>query len=381
MKPNPAPSESPTPSVSGEWFARGLLGVFCVGLLAVWVIPGNAADAQNREPVAYPVVTASSVSEELTFRQVDAAIRDRIGAQVVVANALANASVHLLGRSPIPEVVLSPSGQPFFSEDFLRPCRETESSLSAVKTGLADDQRSFNEAGKYILYMVAPDKSSIRRDDVDAISPDLLRCSDFVREHFETWAAEGQLPLVPLWDQVTALDGGDTGAYMFNDTHWNAAGSMAMTATLMERLVTDQQVNKSILSVLDTPIFSAPEAYTTDLDGVMGLNETNYRETASFDRPDVTTVQSSSVGPTGASQYHFTSVSGGGALVPGKTLLLGDSFTLTQMPTQLANLFEDITIADHHEYEQAGGFDRVIVERVQRYGATEDWPSLTETLK
>jgi hypothetical protein len=374
------PPELPTTSDPPPWLMRGLLGLFCIGLLAVWAVPGNAADAQNREPVEYPSITANSIAEEATFREVDAAIRDRIGAQVIVANALANASVHLLGRSPTPKVILDRDGQPFFAEDFLRPCRETEASLLTVKEGLSEDQISFNEAGKYILYMVAPDKSSVRRDTVDAISPDLLKCSDFVREHFEAWAAEGQLPLVPLWDQVSALDASASSAYMFNDTHWSAAGSMAMSTTLMERLVTDQQVDSSILSVLENPVYSAPELYITDLDGVMGLNELNYRETASFDRPDVTTVQESTVGPTGTSQYHFTSVSGGSALVPGKTLLLGDSFTLTQMPTQLANLFEDLTIADHHEYAQAGQFDRVIVERVQRYGATEDWPSLTETL-
>ena len=53
----------------------------------------------------------------------------------------------------------------------------------------------------------------------------------------------------------------------------------------------------------------------------------------------------------------------------------------TVAPNQLANFFEDVTFADHSEFAQAGEFDRVIVERVQRYGATGDWPSLTSTLQ
>lgn len=364
-----------------RWASTALITMFSAGLLGVWLIPGNAAGAQNREPVPYPSYSVSTAVDEATYKGIDAALRDRIGAQVMVSEAVGNMSKRALGKSPTPAVVIADDGQPFFAEDFVRPCRETEATLDVVRAGLREDQASLNAAGKYVLFMVAPDKSSIRRDVVASISPDLLRCSDFVRSHFESWETDGDLPLITLWDDVAKLDEGSLNAYMFNDTHWNAAGSMAMSSALMRRLVVDQQVSESVLDDMEEPVFSEPTPYVTDLNSVMGVTDVDYRDTASFLRPGVTTVGETVVGPTGQMQLHYTSTSTTRALVPGKTLILGDSFMLTQMPTQLQNFFEDVTIADHHEFAQAGEFDRVIVERVQRYGATGDWPSLTSTLK
>jgi hypothetical protein len=363
-----------------RWASTGIIGALSVGLLAVWLIPGNAADAQNREILPFPSFSPTSAADPATYHRVDAALRDRIGAQVAVSEALGSISVHVLGRSPTSAVTIGADGQPFFSEDFLRPCRETEETLAVVKAGLAEDQASMNAAGKYVLFMLAPDKSSIRRSVVDSISPNLLKCSDFVRAHFEAWEAEGTLPLITLWDAVGALDEEPGTAYMWNDTHWNTAGSMAMSRTLMERLVIDQQVPAAILDDLNSPVVSDEQPYTTDLNQVMGLSDIDYRTTASFVRPDVATTGDTTVAPSGSLQLHYSSTSASSALVPGKTLILGDSFMLTQMPTQLANFFEDVTFADHHEFSQAGEFDRVIVERVQRYGATGDWPSLTSAM-
>lgn len=363
-----------------QWASTALIGTFSVGLLAVWLIPGNAAEAQNREMIAYPALSIANAADPETYRVIDSALRDRIGAQVAVSDTIGSLSVHVLGRSPTPAVIVAGDGQPFFSEDFLRPCRETEETLAVVKAGLSEDQVSMTAAGKYVLFMLAPDKSSIRHSVVDAISPDLLKCSDFVRTHFEDWEAEGTLPLITLWDSVSALDTKPGSAYVWNDTHWNTAGSMAMSQALLGRLVTDQQVPASLLDDLKDPVVSDPIAFTTDLNQVMGLNDIDYRTTASFVRQGVVTTGEETVAPTGAMQLHYTSTSATKDLVPGKTLILGDSFMLTQMPTQLANFFADVTFADHHEYAQAGDFDSVIVERVQRYGATNDWPSLTSTL-
>ena len=67
-------------------------------------------------------------------------------------------------------------------------------------------------------------------------------------------------------------------------------------------------------------------------------------------------------------------------LCPCKTLILGDSFLLKQMPTQLSHLFENVTLDCMQEYGQAGQYDRVITERVQRFSGTQDRPPLTTTL-
>ncbi|WP_130176098.1 hypothetical protein [Cryobacterium sp. SO1] len=363
-----------------RWALSALIGVFSLGLLAIWLVPGDAPGAQNRDPLDFPTLSPEAMVDKATYQEIDVALRDRVGAQVGVSAALGEVSVHLLGRSPTAGVLVGGDRQPFYTEDLTRPCRETGASMDAVKAGLVADYTAMDAAGKYVLFMVAPDKSSIRRSEVDAISPGLLRCSDFVRGQFETWESEAQLPLITLWNPVAELDQQPGGAYMRNDTHWNTAGSLAMSHALMERLVADGQAPAGLLNDLEDPVISDGIAFTGDLNMLMGVTDIDQRTTASFLRPDVITDAEMTVGPTGTDQFHFTSTSTTSALVPGKTLILGDSFLLKQIPSQLGNFFEDVTMADHQEYGQAGQFDRVIVERVQRFSGTEDWPPLTTTL-
>ena len=375
-----SPGDNDTRRGWHRWALSALIGVFSVGLLAIWLIPGDAPGAQNRDPLDFPTLSPEALVDKATFQEMDAALRDRVGAQVGVSAALGDVSVHLLGRSPTPGALLGSDRQPFYTEDLTRPCRETEDTMNVIKAELVANYTAMDAAGKYVLFMVAPDKSSMRRADLDAVSPDLLRCSDFVRSHIEAWEAEAQLPLITLWKPVAELDTLPGGAYMRNDTHWNTAGSLAMSHALMERLAADGQAPTSLLEDLEHPVVSDGIDFTGDLNMLMGVADVDQRTTASFLRPDVVTQAEMTVGPTGTDQFHFTSTSTTSALVPGKTLILGDSFLLKQIPSQLGNFFEDVTMADMQEYGQAGQFDRVIVERVQRFSGTEDWPPLTTTL-
>lgn len=376
-----SPADCTEPRGWQRWALTALIAVFCVGLLAIWLVPGNTAGAQNREPMAFPALSADALAETSTYRGIDAALRDRLGAQAAVSESLGDLSVHGLGRSPTSTVLIGSNREPFFVEDLARPCRETEESLAVVKSGLEQDQAAMTAAGKYVLFTVAPDKTSIRRGPVLDVSPDLLHCSDFVRSHFETWEAEGGLPFIGLWDDVAALDTPDSPAYLWNDTHWSASGSMALSHALMNRLVADGQAPPAILDDLTNPVKGKPVAYVGDLNRMMGVDDLDHASTASFARPGVTTRLETTKGAAGTSQYHYTSTSETKPLIQGRTLLIGDSFLLHQMPTQLSNFFADVTMTDLEEWEQAGDYDRVIVERVERYSGTGEWPSLAATLQ
>ena len=375
------------PSVSADdrgwrrWASTALIGAFGLGLLAVWLIPGNTAEAQNRARLPWPALTAGAAVDTATYRQFDAALRDRMGAQAAASEALGDLSVHVLGRSPSSAVLIGSDHEPFYGEDFARPCRETEKTLAVVKAQLETDRAAMAAASKYVLFIVAPNKSTIRRAAVDDVSPDLLRCSDFVRSHVEAWEAEGGLPLITLRKAVAAVDQKTSAAYLRNDTHRSSTGALTLSDALMQRLVADQQVPASILTDLAHPVFSEPASFVGDLNHMMGVEDVDTATTASFPRPDVVTTGEYTVGVEGTPQLHYTSTSTTSALVPGRTLLIGDSFLMNQIPTQLSNFFEDVTVTDLEEYAQAGEFDRVIVERVERYGATEEWPPLASTLK
>jgi hypothetical protein len=373
---------SETDGVQGwrRWASTALIGAFSVGMLAVWLVPGNTAAAENRLPRAWPEFTATSSVDTVTYRRVDAALRDRLGAQVPVSDALGALSVHGLGRSPSAAVLIGSDRQPFFAEDLVRPCRETPKSMGVVKAGLLRDLSAMTDADKYVAFVVAPNKSAVRRDAVDDVSTDLLRCSDFVRGELQGWAAEGSLPLITLWDEVAARDTDSDPAYLWNDTHWSASGSLALSHGILERLVADHQAPAAILDDLAHPIYSAEKPFVGDLNQLMGVKDVDLKTTISFDRPDVVTNAEKTVGPEGSQQFHYTSTATTSALVPGKTLILGDSFLMRETPSQLGNFFADVTIANAKEFTQAGDFDRVIVERVERHTGTRDWPSLASVI-
>jgi hypothetical protein len=364
-----------------RWASTALIGAFSIGMLAIWLVPGNTAAAENRLPRAWPQFTATSTVDTVTYRRVDAALRDRLGAQVPVSDALGALLVHGLGRSPSAAVLVGSDRQPFFAEDLVRPCRETPESMAVVKAGLLKDQAAMAEADKYVAFVVAPNKSAVRRGSVDDVSTDLLRCSDFVRGELQDWATEGSLPLLTLWDEVAAGDTESDPAYLWNDTHWSASGSLALSHGLLARLVADQQVSPDILDDLAIPIHSPEKPYVGDLNQLMGVKDIDFKTTISFDRPDVVTVPEKTVGPEGSQQFHYTSTASTSTLVPGKTLILGDSFLMRETPSQLGNFFADVTIANAKEFAQAGEYDRVIVERVERHAGTRDWPSLASVLK
>lgn len=363
-----------------RWSLSVLIGVFSVGLLAIWLIPGDTAGAQNREPVAFPALTPAVLAERATFDSIDAALRDRLGAQVSVSAALGQVAVHLLGRSPTSSVIIGSDGQPYYTVDLTLPCRETEKSLAAVKDGLAADHNAMTAAGKYVLFMVAPNKTDILRPAIDDLDPNLMRCSDFVHGHFDAWEAEGNLPLVTLWDDVAALDTKAAPAYLWDDTHWTTSGSMALSHALMNRLVDDKEAPSSILDDLSNPVVSEPVRYVGDLSRLMGMEDVDFTTTASFERPGVVTTLETTMGDGGTPLDHYTSTSDSRPLVPGKTLLIGDSFLLSQIPTQLSNFFEDVTMANMAESAQAGEYDRVIAVRVERFIGTGMWPSFNEVL-
>ena len=76
-----------------RWASTALIAAFSVGMLAIWLVPGDTAGAENRTPLPWPQVSAASATETATYRGFDAALRDRLGAQATVSAALADLSV------------------------------------------------------------------------------------------------------------------------------------------------------------------------------------------------------------------------------------------------------------------------------------------------
>ena len=353
-------------------------------LLSIWLIPGNVAERQNREQRAFPDLTTSNWADPATWATVDSALRDDLGAQVYVAEATASVSALLLHRSPNSSTYVSGGGQPFFSSDFIFPCRTNPARLDLLENKLTSDAATAEQQGVYALYVIAPDKSTIRRDELGDAGHSLLRCTDPVRETVQGWAANDELPLVTLWDELAELDAAtadDGGAYYYGDSHWNAEGATVFTTKLLERLVSDGEAPAAVLDSLDDFDVVPGEAKVTDLFKTVGLEIETARDEIVFDRPGVTTVRSVVTNSDGKDLTHYESTTTEAPLIAGKTLILGDSFLQAHSTVQLAPFFEQVTYGSLVDDVDVDQYDRIIMERVQRNTAEVGWPELSKAFQ
>ncbi|GAB2457815.1 hypothetical protein HD599_003439 [Conyzicola lurida] len=350
-------------------------------LLSIWLIPGNVAERQNREQRAFPDLTTSNWADPATWATVDSALRDDLGAQVYVAEATASVSALLLHRSPNSSTYVSGGGQPFFASDFIFPCRTNATRLGILEDSLTTDAAVAEAQGVYALYVVAPDKSTIRRDELGGTAHSLLRCTDPVRETVQGWAAQGELPLVTLWDEVEEFDAeraDDGGVYYYGDSHWNAYGASVFTTKLLERLVADDEAPSGVLESLENYEIEPGEEKVTDLFKTIGLAIPADRDEIVFDRPGVTTERSTITNSEGTEMTHYENETTDAPLVEGRTLILGDSFLQAHSIPQLSTFFEQVTFGSLLDYVDYSQYDRIIMERVQRNTAEPGWPTLTE---
>lgn len=367
-----------------SWMRRRAVTIAAVGgslaLLALWLVPGDVAESQNRAEAEFPTVSAESLTEAETFAHVDRALRDRLGAQVPVVHA-AGAVSNDIGMSPNSTTWLGEDREPFFAVDFIYPCRGNAARMDAVHQQLQEDSATLESTGAYVVYTVAPDKSSIRDEKLGGLRDSLLNCADRVRGSFVQWEARQDFPLITLWDELEDADasrvGRDDGAYYFGDSHWNADGAAVWTKKLLQRLIDDGIAPPSVLDDLDKTGSEPGEVVIPDLFRNMGLTETVEREELVYERAGVSTTDNSITTSEGAKLTHMLSSSTGAELIPGKTLILGDSFLHTHAITQLAPFFADVTFGSLADFEDVENYDNVIVERVQRNSVEPGWPDFT----
>nr|WP_201471255.1 hypothetical protein [Microbacterium hydrocarbonoxydans] len=370
-----------------SWMRRRAVTIAAVGgslaLLALWLVPGDVAESQNRAEAEFPSVSAQSLTEAETFAHVDRALRDRLGAQVPVVHA-AGAVSNGIGMSPNSTTWLGEDHEPFFAVDFIYPCRGNAARMDAVHQQLQADTAALEAKGAYIVYTVAPDKSSIRDEQLGGLRDSLLNCADRVRASFVEWEEGQDFPLITLWDELAdadaAREGRDDGAYYFGDSHWNADGAATWIKKLLARLVDDGVAPSSVLDDLDETGTAPGEVVIPDLFRNMGLTETVEREEMVYDRDGVSTKADSITTSEGAQLTHMLSSSTDAALIQGKTLILGDSFLRTHASTQLAPFFADVTFGSLADFEDVENYDNVIVERVQRNSVEPGWPDFSGAL-
>ncbi len=201
--------------------------MLAVGLLAVWLLhPPQSGDAENHAATAFPTLKPSGLVDGSSYRQTDAALRDRLALRQYVVKSIGEAARDKMGTSLNPEVVMGSTGVPFISEDFIFPC-EHDFEPAKVDAGLRELRALGRVTGKTITVAVAPDKSSILTDQLGRRGSALMACSNRVREGTEaTWGSQSSSPVMVAWKELEAEQAKNPGrVFQRGDSHWTSQGA------------------------------------------------------------------------------------------------------------------------------------------------------------
>jgi hypothetical protein len=355
--------------------AKVLVALLATTLLAVWLLnPPRSGGTENRAATAFPSLTAGGILSGSSYRQTDAALRDRLALRQYVVKTIGATASNRMGTSLNPEVVMGSTGVPFISEDFIFPC-EHDFEPAKVDAGLRELRALGRTTGKTITVAVAPDKSSILSDQLGLRGSALMSCADRVRRStVETWGARSSSPVMIAWDQLTAEQEKHPGkVFQRGDSHWTSQGALIWSRALIAQLIRQGEAPSALRRAPDA-VEAEDEPADNDLYRLMGITREETVPVWRVDRPDVKIRATSIPSPSGRGVAHFRASSTTEPLIEGRTLVINDSF-FSRAEGQLAPYFSDFRVMHWSDFLTAvetgrtPRFDRIIIETVQR-----GWP-------
>lgn len=341
---------------------RALMVAISLLLAAVWLIPGAVAD-ENRAVREFPDPSRAGFASASDFRAIDAALVDRLGAKGLVVDVLGDAVI-AAGLSPTSTVFRGPSGEPYLSEDVLAACLNRPN--IAEMDGWSRELESYlGYYGIDFLWAIAPDKSSVMREEIGPAADLLMRCADANRATLEAAAASDDSPLIVAWDEL--IDDPER-TYLFGDSHWNSHGSVIFSELLLDRLADEGLAPPGIFdeSALVRRLTYHPNGGLYLYMGGFRPEPTTLLATA---RPEVATIYGAEIGTDGGLTQRW--VSTGPGVIPGRTLVLHDSFWYYNDDV-LGPYFADVTsmslssLGTPTALAMLDGYDLVIIQQVQR---------------
>jgi hypothetical protein len=351
------------------------------------LLPGTAAlffsqqaleevrTVQKREPLAFAdlVTEPSQLGEPAAWNDVAAALADRIPLRVHLTRLLRGVERDLLGRRRFDKVIVCPGPWLYYAQSLDRvpvTAQRLEQAMDALRAQVDDGRRRF--------YLAPP-------PDKVSIYPEFL-CShrlvyernrarrDTLHEHF---AASRSPELIDTWTpMLNAKASSPEPLYFQTDTHYTARGAAIYAKTLIDG-ISPGLWGEPRVSV-GPP--SLQRRDLTELAGLPGPTENSHELTVerSGVRLDACRVESvpidcKDVFSEGGRSARIHVVSDGTTvLIPGRTLIIHDSFIEGFLKPVLWQYFEDVSFIHFNQLEPGdlaaslAAYDRIIVSRVER---------------
>jgi hypothetical protein len=371
-RPDPArdahlPRAAPTPG----WRLVDRLVVvgFCICLLVpgLLLVAGRRSTLiENRPLLRAPAVTVSGLVNPAWYAALDRALADDDPLRPIAVRLRGEAYWHL-GGTGNPAVIRGTDGWLFTDQEILPTCRLT---AAAVAASLDRARAAFAAAGQEFRFVLAPDKHSIYPDRLDPAMPYGPACTDTQRPSMRAALDRRSAWIVDGWAALEAARSAaasDTSVYFTQDSHWTPTGALAAIEPLIESLGPGLWRADDIAS-------GARRQVQMELARQIGLSHTE-TVLAPRIRPTVEVVRTAldlPVKTTAAKAVYRFTATGDRPLIPGRTVIVYDSFFGLNMAA-LAPFFEEsiwIHASDLLSHPQIatmiGRADRVIFERVER---------------
>jgi hypothetical protein len=377
-----ASSHLPTGPASRAWrrFDRLVIAVTLAGLCLPWafLLGGlRPKPIENRPLVAFPQLTIEGLVDGSAFRRVDAFLADNIAVRSYAVR-IRGEVILLSGGTGNPQVLRGRDGWLFTRVELEPSCRYP---VATVTGALDRAAAAFAAAGRTFRFVTVPDKHTIYPDELGP-NPFPPPCTELQRGTFRAAFARLGPVAVDGWSGLLAARAADPARplYYRADTHWTQLGALAVIKPLV------QSLDPALWRDADV-IVEGTTNRSVDLAIQVGVRriETIPRIVI---RPGTVT-KTDVVVPVEVHNARtvFTTVASGRPTLPGRTLIIYDSFF--GIDVQLVSpFFANATwlhvgdLQNHPELASLlGPFDTIVLERVERglYGV--DLAALLEPLE
>ena len=264
-----------------------------------------------------------------------------------------------------PQVIDGEDGWLYFGGDVSAPCNPVRS----IDETIANFQRleaAIRASGRTMVLAVVPDKSTMVPEHL----PDQYageQCASARKEAMWEGLTSAGLPLVDMRDPLAAeQEHFDEPLYRPHDSHWNRRGAGVFVEEIVGRLDPALVGGQPGQPGLPSPFVEGADVELNgDLGTMLGTPTTDPAVGVTVERPGVTvaidgvTVDHNDIDGMERVPVTVDGSSTGAPLIPGRTALLGDSFS-AGLPPLVTPFFDSLTLL--HNQASAEALTQTIVD-------------------
>jgi hypothetical protein len=355
--------------------------ILVVGFVLAFGLPGlvtlawSPTQTIEGEPLSrITMLGLRDLADARVFTQIDGYLDDRFPLDAVAVQARAMVSYGVFGTSPSRAVIAGRDGWLYYIDEVSPRCPSGAASVLHTTDLLAGE---FAVLGRDFKLVIVPTKRTIYPEPLAGTQAGEPNCADLQQQEFLSGLSARPTTTVDLFTPLRAARGGEMegsdNLFWHTDTHWNSAGMLVGVQAL---IATYPEISWDA-KVVDNGTITRP----TDLYRLMGL--LTGRETGrslSIERGITVTdtpIPLANRPPANRPVTNYVAI-GAAPLVPGRTLVIYDSFfgaaTSLIVPWFAETAWVHIDDVARPEIVAAlPDFERVIVQRSERYAYSTDF--------